>query len=79
MGIRGFFFVEAGLPFGLSLPSDLSKVINYDENYYVRASWGGGILWETPVGPLQFTFSSPIASADYDKDEFFSFTIGTRF
>ena len=76
VGIRGFFFVEAALPFGLSLPNSLEGGINNDA---LRASWGGGILWVTPVGPLQFTFTSPIAQADSDALEFFSFTIGTRF
>ncbi len=79
VGIRGFMFIEAALPFGLSLPNSLSGDINYRENYTVRASWGGGILWTTPLGPLQFTFTSPLAQADSDALEFFSFTIGTRF
>ena len=79
VGIRGFLFVEAALPFGLDLPSSLAEDINYRKNYAVRASWGGGILWTTPVGPLQFTFTSPIAQADSDALEFFAFTIGTRF
>ena len=79
IGLRGFLFVEAALPFGLSLPSSLENDINYEENYDVRASWGGGILWTTPLGPLKFTFTSPIAQASSDTTEFFSFTIGTRF
>ena len=81
IGIRGFMFVEAALPFGLdsSLPSVDIQGINHNSG--VRASWGGGILWTTPVGPLQFTFTSPIPAAQADSDalEFFSFTIGTRF
>ena len=89
VGIRGFLFVEAALPFGLSLPNPLEEAIDKEKainnaggirnNDSVRASWGGGILWVTPVGPLQFTFTSPIAQADSDALEFFSFTIGTRF
>ena len=79
VGIRGFLFVEAAIPFGLSLPNALEEVIKYKENYNVRASWGGGILWTTPVGPLQFTFSSPFAKASNDVPETFSFTVGTRF
>ena len=79
VGIRGFLFVEAAMPFGLSLPDSLAEAINYKEDYTVRASWGGGILWETPVGPLQFTFAKPIKQASGDALEFFSFTIGARF
>ena len=79
VGIRGFLFIEAALPFGLSLPSPLAEDINYEEDYTVRASWGGGILWTTPIGPLQFTFARTIAKASGDVPQFFSFNIGTSF
>ena len=55
VGIRGLVFIEAALPFGLSSDS------NYKENYKMRASGGGGIIWKTPVGPLQFIWAKPFS------------------
>lgn len=73
IGIRGLIFVEAGLPFGLSSSS------NYEEDFKVRASAGGGILWETPVGPLQFIWARPFSKTSYDIGEAFFFNVGTNF
>ncbi len=73
IGIRGLVFLEAGLPFGLSSDS------NYKENYKLRASGGGGILWKTPVGPLQFIWAKPFSKESFDKEELFYFTVGTSF
>ncbi len=73
IGIRGLVFIEAGLPFGLSSDS------NYTEKYKIRASGGGGVIWESPVGPLQFVWAKPFSKESYDKEELFYFTVGTTF
>lgn len=44
-----------------------------------RASIGGGIIWQSPFGPLRFEAAYPLLKAKYDKTEWFRFSIGTRF
>ena len=50
-----------------------------DENDDIRSSIGIGIDWFTPVGPLTFQFSETLSKADTDKEQSFSFNIGTTF
>ena len=44
-----------------------------------RASIGAGIIWQSPFGPLRFEAAYPVMKADYDKTEWFRFSVGTRF
>ena len=50
----------------------------FDEAEF-RASVGAGVIWESPFGPLRFDLAYPFLKADYDKTEWFRFSIGTRF
>ena len=50
-----------------------------DEGNEIRSSTGIGIDWLTPVGPLNFTFSTALTKADSDKTETFRFQLGTTF
>ncbi len=50
-----------------------------DEGNEIRSSTGIGIDWLTPVGPLNFTFSTALTKADSDKTETFRFNLGTSF
>ncbi len=45
----------------------------------VRSSTGLAIDWFTPIGPLSFSFASPITKSSTDKTETFRFKIGTTF
>ena len=44
-----------------------------------RASVGAGVIWQSPFGPLRFEAAYPLLKADYDKTEWFRFSVGTRF
>lgn len=44
-----------------------------------RASIGAGVIWQSPFGPLRFEAAYPIMKADYDKTEWFRFSVGTAF
>jgi outer membrane protein insertion porin family len=50
-----------------------------DDAYAIRVSAGFGITWQSPFGPLAVDFALPIMAKDYDREEFFRFSIGTRF
>ena len=50
-----------------------------DENDEIRSSIGIGVDWFTVVGPLTFSIAETISKADTDKDQSFTFNIGTTF
>ena len=45
----------------------------------LRMSAGVGISWRSPLGPVRVDFAQPILDEDFDKDEVFRFSFGTRF
>jgi outer membrane protein insertion porin family len=45
----------------------------------IRASVGAGITWESPFGPFAFDLAYPVIKEDTDNEEFFRFSVGTRF
>jgi outer membrane protein insertion porin family len=44
-----------------------------------RLSVGAGVIWQSPFGPLRVDVAYPLIKADYDKEELFRFSVGTRF
>ncbi len=45
----------------------------------VRASVGGSVLWNSPVGPLRMDFAYNLLEEEYDEDQFFRFGASTKF
>jgi len=45
----------------------------------VRASAGLGVSWRSPMGPVRADVSIPYLKEDYDREELFRFSFGTRF
>jgi len=67
------FFVDAANIWGVDYDSSI------DDGGKLRSSFGIGIDWLTPVGPLNFTFAETITKADTDITENFRFNLGTTF
>lgn len=44
-----------------------------------RLTVGAGVIWTSPFGPLRFEAAYPLLKADYDKTEWFRFSVGTAF
>jgi outer membrane protein insertion porin family len=44
-----------------------------------RLSVGAGVIWASPFGPLRVDVSYPLIKTDYDEEELFRFSVGTRF
>ncbi len=74
MGVYGHAFGDVGSLWSLNE----SGVGIVDENT-PRASAGIGFSWRSPFGPLRIDLAEPILKEDYDKDELFRFSFGTRF
>ncbi|MFS8181709.1 outer membrane protein assembly factor BamA [Pseudovibrio denitrificans] len=83
LGLSGAVFADAGSLWGVD--SDLANVITSDgsqiqsEDFYLRASVGFGVLWQSPFGPLRADFAWPVLKNDVDETQVFKLSGGTRF
>ncbi len=77
-GISGGVFLDVGSVWGLddTRAFDGSTV---DDSARLRSAVGVSVLWDTPIGPLRFNFSSPVEKQSYDRTQGFDLTIATRF
>jgi outer membrane protein insertion porin family len=75
-GIFGGFFADAGSVWGLDNTAGAEEV---DDSFYLRASVGVSLIFETALAPLRFNFARPLRSRTGDAEETFRFTIQTRF
>lgn len=61
---------------------DVGNIYAADENISfdtMRASYGIGVSWISPVGPLRLAFARPVRSFDGDRIQALQFQIGTSF
>lgn len=77
-GVYGGFFVDAGTLWAIdgSLWNGTGFV---DDSMNWRVSAGALLFVSTPFGPLEMSFGYPLVKEDYDDDEIFRLTVGTRF
>jgi outer membrane protein insertion porin family len=74
MGVAGHAFSDMGSLWDIDETGP--EVI--DENSF-RASAGMGLSWRSPMGPLRVDVAFPIVKEDFDQEENFRFSFGTRF
>lgn len=74
MGVAGHAFTDFGSLFEL----DDNGASIADESS-IRAAAGGGVSWRSPFGPIRADVAFPYKEEDFDKDEVFRFSFGTRF
>jgi outer membrane protein insertion porin family len=74
LGVKGVFFTDGGL---VTTFDTASPAIIDDSTY--RISAGTGVNWRSPIGPLRLQFGIPLVKAEKDRDQVFSFAVGTRF
>ena len=68
--LRLYGFFDIGNVYGAS------EGINIDD---MRSSYGIGVSWISPVGPLRLAFAKPIRSFEGDRIQTLQFQIGTSF
>lgn len=94
-GIEGAVFSDFGTVFGSENKSQAAGTgdciyqptpsspaeydCNVDDSSKIRLSVGAGLVWQSPFGPLRFEAAWPLLKEDFDKTEWFRFSIGTRF
>lgn len=74
-GMKGKLFTDFGL---------IGKPDGYDAStmWYsskLRASIGVGLLWSSPLGPINIDFAIPVLKEDFDKTEYFRLHFDTGF
>jgi len=74
LGISGHIFNDVGTLWDIDDPG--AGALDIDS---LRASAGVAVSWRSPFGPLRLNFSQPYLSEDFDEEEVFQFSFGTRF
>ena len=73
-GITGGVFAHAGSVWGLD-----TEPFAGAGDFALRASVGAALNWETPIGPLQFSYAIPVLKETYDEEQRFAISISTGF
>ncbi|NRA33148.1 MAG: outer membrane protein assembly factor BamA [Polyangiaceae bacterium] len=91
VGIRGVLFTDAGNAWNLEqnycdtgrngIPYDeVSPCFEFPYDFSnLRTSYGFGVRWFSPLGPLRFEWGFPFDPLPYEQDSRFEFTIGNFF
>jgi len=74
LGFKGSVFTDFGSVFGLDKNAN-----NIMDGNKIRASFGLGVFWNSPLGPISFNFANAISKETFDKTETFRINFGTRF
>lgn len=81
--VKGFVFADYGI---LGKPPASEDTFTYrgitHENYIddnIRTSVGVGIYWNTPMGPMNFSWGWPLKMTDYDREQRFLLSFETQF
>ncbi len=89
VGIKGVIFTDAGNAWNLERNYCDSTLALYPETSpcfdgldslaRLRTSWGFGLRWFSPLGPLRFEWGFPFKRLPYEESSVFEFTIGNFF
>jgi outer membrane protein insertion porin family len=90
VGIRGVVFTDAGNAWNLEgvycqagarpLYDELNPCFDFPRDMLnLRTSWGFGLRWFSPLGPLRFEYGFPFAPLPFEEKRRFEFTIGNFF
>ena len=67
------FFLDFGNVWGVDYDD------NIDESNKIRSSTGLNASWNSPIGPMTFTFATNLLKKSTDETESFNFNLGTSF
>jgi outer membrane protein insertion porin family len=74
LGFRGAVFSDIGSLYDVD---DSGPTVADDPS--IRAAVGVGVSWRSPFGPVRLDLSQAVLKEDYDVEELFRFSFGTRF
>jgi outer membrane protein insertion porin family len=73
-GVLGRAFTQAGALSGV----DVSGA-DLQDSKSARVSAGVGLSWRSPFGPISVDLAQAVVKEEFDKEEFFRFSFGTKF
>jgi outer membrane protein insertion porin family len=82
LGMSGAFFADAGSLFGAGARAQqLQKdgLVALADDSSIRASVGGSLLWNSPVGPIRLDLAHTLMKETYDREQVFRFGASTKF
>jgi outer membrane protein insertion porin family len=89
VGLKGVLFTDLGNTWNLedtyckaspAAPNAVSDpCFKPSDIFNVRTSWGFGLRWFSPLGPLRFEWGIPFKPLPYEEKNVFEFTIGNFF
>ncbi len=83
--IKGFVFMDYGVLGKPPAQEDYYPANMHEERYKnniddnIRTSAGVGIYWNTPMGPMNFSWGWPLKMNDYDREQRFLLSFETQF
>jgi outer membrane protein insertion porin family len=80
-GLKGAVFADAGSVFDYEGQTDFGAAgtIDVADDDAIRSSVGASLLWASPLGPIRFDYAYVLSSGEYDKEQAFRFSGGTKF
>ncbi len=89
VGLRGVVFTDLGNAWNLEdvycsaapgAPYEVTDpCFSVEDLLNVRTSWGFGLRWFSPLGPLRFEWGFPFSRLPFEESSVFEFTIGNFF
>lgn len=77
MGLFGAGFVDAGTLYNADIPVALKQ--NIWDSKMLRSSYGVGIGFKSPMGPIRLNYALPIRKASFDQTKSFDIEFRTNF
>lgn len=77
--LRGLLFLDGGYAWGYEQTASGDWSHQPMSLSDLRYSWGVGVAWISPLGPLKFSIAFPFHDRPEDKTQRFQFQIGTGF
>jgi outer membrane protein insertion porin family len=78
-GLKLGFFTDMGSVWGFhgtgSTPA-LSQSLQVADGSAVRSSFGAGLIWDSPFGPIRADYAIPVSKTSYDITQRFNFSAG---
>jgi outer membrane protein insertion porin family len=74
LGIAGRVFTDFGTLYGIH-PTGPTVA----DSHSVRVSFGTGVSWRSPLGPIKLDLAIPLLRKSYDRSELVHVSFGTRF
>lgn len=76
LGLQGKLFTDVGSIGGTDSSVPSSDVVQSNK---LRMSVGTGVVWRSPMGPINIDLGLPVLKDTHDKEEIFRLNFGSRF